>query len=99
MRRLIAGAPDKVQTLLVDAGAISDLDYSAACALGELCKTLREEGIRIVFARVSSYLRSDMRRHGVFDVLGEECVFSTLHEAIAAVHQNPASSQAPPAIV
>ena len=94
VRRLIAGAPDKVQTLLVDAGAISDLDYSAACALGELCKTLREEGIRVVFARVSSYLRSDMHRHGIFDLLGEQNVFTTLHEAIAAVHPEQSTSPA-----
>ena len=96
--RLIAAAPDKVRTLLVDAGSISDLDYSAACSLVELCKTLREQGTRVVFARVSSYLSADMHRHGVFDILGVDCIFTTLHEAIAAVHQKPASSQDPPAI-
>ena len=99
VRRLIASAPDKVQTLLVDAGAISDLDYSAACALGELCNTLREQGIRVVFARVSSYLRSDMHRHGIFDVLGDQNVFSTLHEAIAAVHPDHATLLANRALV
>jgi hypothetical protein len=39
----------------------------------------------VVFARVSSYLRSDMDRHGVTAVLGETQIFTTLHEAIAAV--------------
>lgn len=86
VRRLIAAAPDKVQTLLIDAGAISDLDYSAACALGELCRNLHDQGIRVVFARVSSYLRADMHRHGIFDVLGESNIFATLHEAIVSVH-------------
>ena len=86
VRRLIAAAPDKVQTLLIDAGAISDLDYSAACALGELCGNLHDQGIRVVFARVSSYLRADMHRHGIFEVLGESNIFATLHEAIVSVH-------------
>ena len=95
VRRLIARAPDKVQTLLVDASAISDLDYSAARALGELCRMLREEGIHVVFARVSSYLRSDMQRHRIIEVLGEQNIFSTLHEAIAAVHPEHSASLAP----
>ena len=38
----------------------------------------------MIFARVSPYLRSDMDRHGVTAALGEQSVFTTLHEAIAA---------------
>ena len=98
MHRLIAHAPDKVQTLLVDAGAISDLDYSAACALDDLCKTLHEQGVRVVFARVSSYLRADMLRHGILGVLGEQNVFATLHEAIATVRPAPVAPRVTPAI-
>ena len=98
VHRLIAHAPDKVQTLLVDAGAISDLDYSAACALDDLCKTLHEQGVRVVFARVSSYLRADMLRHGILGVLGEQNVFATLHEAIATVRPAPVAPRVTPAI-
>ena len=47
---------------------------------------LKAQGIRVVFARVSSYLRADMHRHGIFEVLGESNIFATLHEAIVAVH-------------
>ena len=56
---------------------------------------LREEGIHVVFARVSSYLRSDMQRHRIIEVLGEQNIFSTLHEAIAAVHPEHSASLAP----
>lgn len=85
VRRLIASSPDPVRTLVIDAGAISDLDYSAGRSVGDMCKALQEEGVRVLFARVSSFLQSDMRRHGIVALLGEHSIFPTLHEAIDAV--------------
>jgi hypothetical protein len=39
----------------------------------------------MVFAPVSPYLRFDMDRQGITAAIGETRVFSTLHEALAAV--------------
>ena len=54
--------------------------------------TAKEFGM--VFARVSSYLRSDMDRHGITAAIGETQIFTTLHEAIAAVRFGALSSRA-----
>jgi hypothetical protein len=40
-------------------------------------------GVVAIFGRVSSYLRSDMDRHGIPAVLGEGRVFPSLREALA----------------
>ncbi len=85
VRALVQHAPTPVRSFIVDAGAITDMDYSAAQSVRDLLDDLRPKGVNVVFARVSSYLRSDMDRHGVTAVLGETQIFDTLHEAIAAV--------------
>ncbi|ALE57460.1 SulP family inorganic anion transporter [Paraburkholderia sp. RL17-368-BIF-A] len=83
-RRLIDHAPTKVRWFVIDASAITDLDYSAARSVGELCTALKRSGIHVIFARVNRYLRSDMDRHGITPIVDASCIFGTLHEALRA---------------
>ena len=71
VRALIAHAPTPVRWFIVDAEAITDLDYSAARSIRELLDDLAQRKVGVIFARVSPYLRSDMDRHGVTAALGE----------------------------
>ena len=66
--------------------AITDIDFSAAQTVRDLLADLARQNVSVVFARVSSYLRSDMDRHCITPVIGEARIFTTLHEALAAVH-------------
>lgn len=92
IRAMIEHAPSPVKCLVIDAGAMMDVDYSAARSLRELCKELSLKGIQLIFGRVNTYMRADMNRHGITPVIGEQNIFSTLHEALEAVaqftHQN-----------
>jgi SulP family sulfate permease len=85
VRALVAHAPTPVRWFIVDAGAITDIDYSAARSLRELFDDLDRQKVGIVFARVSPYLKSDMDRHGITAAIGEGRIFRTLHEPLAAV--------------
>jgi SulP family sulfate permease len=89
VRSLVDHAPSPVRWLVIDSGAITDLDYSAARSVGELCETLKQNGVDVIFARVNQYLRSDMDRHGITPIVGANRIFSTLHEAllVAGVEQ------------
>jgi MFS superfamily sulfate permease-like transporter len=86
VRSLVAHAPTPIHCFIVDAGAITDIDYSAAQSLLELLEDLERQKVNMVFGRVNYYLRSDMDRHGITAVIGEGRIFPTLHEAIAAAH-------------
>jgi sulfate permease, SulP family len=88
VRALVERAPMPVSWFIVDAGAITDIDYSAAQSIRELIDELTRQNVRMVFGRVSSYLRSDMERHRLTSAIGEPWIFTTLHEAIAAVRDN-----------
>jgi high affinity sulfate transporter 1 len=82
VRSLVGRAPAPVRWLVVDAGAITDLDYSAARMLRDLDRDLAQSGVELIFARVSPYLRADMERHRIAAALGSARIFATLHEAV-----------------
>jgi MFS superfamily sulfate permease-like transporter len=84
VRALVTQAPTPLRWLIVDAEAITDIDYSAARSLRELLEELKMRGINVAFGRVRPNLRSDMDRHGITAQLGADRVFGSLHEAIDA---------------
>jgi SulP family sulfate permease len=86
VRALVEQAPSPIRWFIVDAEAISDVDYSAAQSLRDLLGDLARKEVAVIFGRVNSYLRSDMDRHGITATLGAARIFSTLHEAIAMAH-------------
>lgn len=83
LRALADHAGPGLHALVVDASAISDLDYSAARTLHALVGELRSRRLALVFGRVSPALWSDMQRHGVAAALGEPHLHASLHEALA----------------
>ncbi|SAK72927.1 sulfate transporter [Caballeronia glebae] len=91
--KLVDTAPDELRHFVIDAGAITDLDYSAARTIGELVETLRTRGVVVIFGRVSRFLRNDMDRHGLTHVLGVSNMYDTLHEALAAVGVSPGAHE------
>jgi hypothetical protein len=82
-RELIDSAPQPVQWFVVDASAITDIDFSAARTLRDLLVELTSRNIEVVFGRVNPSLRADMERHGIVGSLGEGRIFASLHEAVA----------------
>ena len=86
---LVDAAPVAPRWIVIDAGAITDLDYSAARTVSDLVRGLRARGIGVIFGRVNRYLHADMERHGIAQIVGASCIFATLHEALAAAGVNP----------
>ncbi len=87
VRALIEHAPTPIRWFVVDASAMTDIDYSAARSLRDLCDDLKSREIKLVFGRVNAFLRADMDRHGITSAIGGKFIFSTLHEALAAVRK------------
>jgi sulfate permease, SulP family len=82
---LIAKAPTPVKWLVIDAEAIVAIDLSAAQTLRLLVEDLSHKGVRVLIGRVSPFLLSDMRRHGIAGLIGEKSIFPTLHQALDVV--------------
>ena len=80
-----------VRWLVVDAEAITNVDYSAARMLRDLNQDLKQLNVEFSFARTAPSLRADLIRHRVIEVIGEERIFPRLHNAIAAFRMSQRS--------
>lgn len=85
VRMLAASAPTPLHWLIVDCGAITNVDFTAACGVIDVAKHLAAKGTGLVFAHVQSDLRPDLDRHHLTEVLGPDKIFDSLHEALAAL--------------
>jgi high affinity sulfate transporter 1 len=93
VRALVQRAPQPVRWLIIDCGAITDVDYSAAQSIRDLLNDLAQQNVTVIFGRVSPYMRSDMDRHCITPAVGEARIFATLHEAIAMAQGGAVSPQ------
>ncbi len=85
VRALVASAPARVRWLVVDAGAITSVDYSAARALRDLQKDLVADGVALVLVHVEPNLRADLDRHRLTEPIGAARILSRLRDALAMI--------------
>lgn len=83
-RMLVRDAPEPVQWLVIDARAITGLDYSAGGVLQELQEDLARQGIELGLAHVSSDLQAELDRHGLTAAIGRERFFAKLNQCLEA---------------
>jgi MFS superfamily sulfate permease-like transporter len=84
LTQVVQPMPSAVKWVVVDAEAMTHLDYTAARILQSLKKNLTEAGVELAFARVPWDLKSDFDRHHVTEAIGPGRMFNRLHDAIAA---------------
>ncbi len=82
--RAIKKAKEPVKYVVLDAGAISDIDYTAGCELGRLVGQLDADDIQFGIAHVSPRLRYLLKRYKLLDLIGKENIFPSLRIAIEA---------------
>jgi len=81
--RRLAGTSG-VRWIVVDAGAITNVDFTAAHSIRELQPELAERHVELVIAHVQSDLKPDLDRHYLTAAIGANRIFDTLHDALAA---------------
>jgi sulfate permease, SulP family len=82
--KLVTGSESPVTWLVVDAGAITSINYTAGGGLRELTKELAKKGTTLVFAHMNQNLRADLDRQELTEVIGPTQMFETLRECLAA---------------
>jgi sulfate permease, SulP family len=81
---LVNEARPPISCLVIDAGAITSIDYTAGGSLKELTKELAKKGVTLVFAHMNQNLRADLDRQQLTEVIGSNRMFETLRECLAA---------------
>ncbi len=86
---LVGPPPSPLRWVMVDAGAIVHVDYTAARVVRELQQDLAQRGVELVFAHVQSDLKPDLDRHHLTEAIGSDRIFDTIHQALASYHPLP----------
>jgi SulP family sulfate permease len=84
IRELVGASPSNLRWLVVDAEAITNIDYSASRMVRQLHAHLAQIGVEFAFGRVAASLHSDLIRHHLAEAIGPGRIFHRLHEAVAA---------------
>ncbi len=84
VRDLVGSPATAVYWLVIDAEAITNIDYTAARVVQQLRRDLADRGVEMVLARVPPELRADLDRHHLTEEIGSERIFDRLHDARAA---------------
>ena len=84
VREALHGAPAPVRWFVFDAEALTHVDATGVDALESLVRSLRDEGITFVFARVKGPMRQALGEAGVLDLVGERHLYPTVRAAVAA---------------
>lgn len=82
IKAAIEEAKEPVEYVLIDAGAIDSIDYTAVETTKTLYRQLGSEDIKMGFAHVSPNLRRQFDSYGMTDLVGTDNIFATLSGAI-----------------
>ncbi len=88
VENLIDNSPDPVRWLILDAGGLDDIDYSAGVALVGLLDYLDARQITLAIARVDPGLVDTLRADDLLDRIRADHLYDTLDEAMSAFHSD-----------
>jgi sulfate permease, SulP family len=100
--RLAGTRPSAVRWIVVDAEAITQIDYSASRVIAQLNNELSKIGVALGFARMPPYTQADFHRHHLAQCIPPSLVFARLHDVLNAFQRaeapaTPLGSSAPSA--
>jgi SulP family sulfate permease len=81
---LVSGAAPPLRWFCIDAVAVDDIDFSAAAALREIYRRLKEKEIRLVIANLEDDVLRELERSGLVVLLGADAIFETIADVIQA---------------
>ncbi|MGP0006274.1 MAG: SulP family inorganic anion transporter [Acidimicrobiales bacterium] len=78
----IKEAAGPIHGLVLDANAMSDIDFTGAQALGALVAELKDGGVRTVIARSSHLVHHDLKRGGLLAIFGPDGLCGSVEDAV-----------------
>jgi MFS superfamily sulfate permease-like transporter len=78
VRALVHDQVPPVREVLVHAGAVPHIDTTAAAMLKGLIAELREDGVELALARVTTGLLHDLQRNGIARLIGDDRFYDTV---------------------
>jgi MFS superfamily sulfate permease-like transporter len=84
IQNLVKSAPAPVRWFMLEARAITEIDYSASLTIRDLVKTLSAQQVIFVVSGLSPEVKAQFDRDGLTELIGSHYFFNHLEEALAA---------------
>jgi MFS superfamily sulfate permease-like transporter len=97
VRQLVEQSPIPVRWMAIDGAAATGVDYSSGCALLELQQDLAKQGVTIALVSLGWRRAGDLDRLGLTAAIGENHIFRSRRDCVAAYLrecQHPAAPEA-----
>jgi MFS superfamily sulfate permease-like transporter len=78
-------ADDSIRVVVLDAGGMSDIDFTGLQALRALATDLQERGKAFAIARSSNLVHHDLKHGALLEQIGPDRLFASVEEAVANV--------------
>jgi MFS superfamily sulfate permease-like transporter len=75
---LLTFASPALRWFCIDAAGIDDVDFTGAATLRAIHQTLKDAGVKLVFANVSNHVRSTVERYEIAGLLDNDALFDSL---------------------
>jgi SulP family sulfate permease len=85
IRELVGSTSPAVNAVVLDANAISDIDYTGLQALKDVVADLRSDGVALGIARASHLVHRDLKRGALLEHLGRDYLFTSVEAAVDAL--------------
>jgi len=92
VRKLIERPPSPIRWLVIDARAVTELDYSGGRTVAELHQDLSKAGIVLAVIIVQTRHREILERTGMLDLLGADRIFESRYDCIQAYRSEMSKS-------
>ncbi len=80
----LANSAAPLDHVCLDAGAITDIDFTGALVIKQVITELREHNVTLAFADVMTSVRKEIDRYGITDLLGDEAFYPTVGASVRA---------------
>ncbi len=85
VHKALADAPTPPKVLVLDADAVTDIDYTGTRAVAALVEELERSHIVVGVARAIGGAPQNLARSGLLNRIGSDRIFSTVDEAVTAL--------------
>jgi len=97
VHKLVDDSPSPVRWLVIDASAITSLDFSAGCSLAELQQDLAKADVVLALIIVQVRHHGDLERMGLINLIGANRIFDSRESCLEAYRSESSMRNSTPA--
>merc|ERR1712032_1403443 len=76
------GGVQPIQYIVIEMTPVMSVDSTALHMLEDMCRDLRERGIRVAFSTIGNRVEDSLKRAGLIDKLGAQWIHPSVHSAV-----------------